>query len=120
MLKPSLPEVILEELAGWKRRQYMAGLENEERTTLIQVRVQLLMFILGIERTFVDGFRFPREALEYFWSTALMKAREGGNEVQYWGGDVVTELMRSMFFHNVSAVDLRRHPALVILSLMTS
>jgi hypothetical protein len=117
MLKPSLPEVILEELAGWKRRQYRAGLANEERTALIQVRVQLLMLILGIERAFVDGFRFPREVLENFWSTALMKPGEGGNEAQYWGGDVVTELMRSMFFHNVSVVDPRRHPALVILFL---
>jgi hypothetical protein len=117
MFTPSLPEVILEELAGWKRRQYMFGLENAERAAQIQVRVQLLMLVLGIERNPVDGFRFPREVLEDFWNTALMRTEDGGND-QYWGGDLVTEHMRLMLFHTISTTELRRSPALVASSTM--
>jgi hypothetical protein len=112
-MSPSLPEVILGELAAWKIRQYMSGFEHVQRTQQIELRVQFLVHVLSADKNAGGGYQFPRKILEGFWSTALLRSQEGGSEQQYWGGDGVTESIRVVLFHILAALDFRRHSGLV-------
>ena len=112
--KPSLPEMILEELAYWKSRQYASGAENAQRSPLVEYQVQFFIQVLAADN-FVGGvYQFPRETLEEFWSTALIRSGEDpGMEAQFWGGDGVTESLRLILFHSLSGIDFRCHSGLV-------
>jgi hypothetical protein len=112
-MSPSLPEVILGELATWKIHQYMSGFEHAQRTPQIELRVQFLVHVLSADKNAGGGYQFPRKVLEGFWSTALLRSQEGGSEQQYWGGDGVTESIRVVLFHILAALDFRRHSGLV-------
>ena len=111
-LRPSLPEVILGELAGWKQRQYQLGYEGADRSGQIQFRVQFLMHILQADKNVGGGYTFPRDVLEDFWRIALMRCGDDGSD-QYWGGDGVTETMRVVLFHILAQTEFRRHSGLV-------
>lgn len=114
LMAPSLPEVILGELAGWKTRQYISGLENAQRNNQIEFRVQFLLQVLSWDKSAGGEYQFPREILEEFWNTALVRSEDSvGMEQQYWGGDGVTESMRVVLFHLIGQVDFRRHSGLV-------
>jgi hypothetical protein len=113
MQKPSLPEVILGELATWKKQRYSLGMENVDRQGHVMVWVQFFLHILLFDRQVLGGYVFPREVLEEFWNSALMRSGNGGNERLYWGGDSITDMMRVMFFHLLSREDLKRFSGLV-------
>jgi len=109
---PSLPGLILEELAAWKKRQYDAGSENAERPAQIQFRLQFLFQVLSATQV-AGGFTFPRQVLEGFWNSALASSADSAAEHVYWGGDFVTENMRLLLFHILATVDFNQHSGLV-------
>jgi hypothetical protein len=110
--QPSLPHIILGELAHWKNRQYsVPELENTQRPLQIESRLQFLIQVLAADRNVRGSYTFPEAILEEFWNTALMRHDEGYK--QYWGGDMVTEYMRVAFFHLLANCDFRRHSGLV-------
>lgn len=112
--KPSLPEVILGELAYWKFRQYASGGENAQRSSLVEYQVQFLIQVLAADKYVGGGYQFPRKVLEEFWSTALTRSGEDpGMETQFWGGDGVTETLRLVLFHTLSGIDFLCHSGLV-------
>jgi len=116
-MKPSLPEVILGELAYWKSRQYASGTENAQRSPLVEYQVQFLIQVIAADNYVGGGYQFPREVLEEFWSTALIRSGEDpGMQTQFWGGDGVTESLRLILFHALSGIDFRRHSGLVTAS----
>ena len=113
-LKPSLPELILGELANWKSRQYVFGAENAQRSPLVELQIQFLIHVLAADKFVGGDYQFPREVLEEFWSNALIRSGEDpGIEGQFWGGDGVTESLRLILFHTLSGTDFRRHSGLV-------
>ena len=112
LMTPSLPEVILGELAAWKTRQYVLGFQNAQRGAQIEFRVQFLVHVLAADKIAGGEYQFPRRVLEEFWNTALLPPEDLGME-QYWGGDGVTESIRIVFFHILANNDFRRHSALV-------
>jgi len=109
---PSLPGLILEELAAWKKRQYDCGLQNAERPGQIQFRIQYLFNVLYFTSS-VGGFVFPRHVLEGFWDSALASSEDEAAESVFWGGDYVTESIRLILFHGLSTIDINRHSGLV-------
>jgi hypothetical protein len=113
LANPSLPELILGELANWKTRQYTQGLENAQRASQIEIRVQFLVHVLSADKNAGGEYKFPREILEAFWSTALLSPLEDVRREQYWGGDGVTESMRVVLFHILATLDFRCHSGLV-------
>jgi hypothetical protein len=119
MFTPSLPEVILGELAAWKKRQYSLGQEHAERGNIVPTRLHNLLYVLNYDRIGLGDYTFPREVLEEFWTAALLRPGVNGNERQFWGGDTLTEMMRLTFFHVFARdkEDFRRYSALVYLSL---
>jgi len=113
-LKPSLPELILGELANWKSRQYEFGTENAQRSALVEFQVQFLIQVLASDKFVGGDYQFPREVLEEFWNNTMIRSGEDpGIETQFWGGDGVTESLRLMLFHTLSGTDFRRHSGLV-------
>ena len=111
-LEPSLQGLVLEELAHWKKRQYIAGLENAEKPTQIHFRITYLLNILLITRA-EGGLAFPRDVLEGFWNSPLSSSGNEAAETVFWGGDYITENIRLIFFHGLSTLDFRRYPGLV-------
>jgi hypothetical protein len=115
-LTPSLPEVLLGILTTWKKRQYSLGLENIERPGHVATWMQYLVHVLAFDKLGSGEYQFPREILEEFWSSALLRlggAGAGGNELQYWGGDFVTETIRNGFFAFVTREEPRTNSGLV-------
>jgi hypothetical protein len=115
---PSLPEIILSDLSGWKARQYMLGLEHMNRAPQIEYRIQFLLNVLAAEKNAEGGgYVFPRKVLEEFWNMALVRQMEGGYG-ELWGGDAVTDSMRQTWFGMLASTDFRRHSGLVNPSLL--
>jgi hypothetical protein len=106
---PSLPEVMMNEIIAWKKRQYELGTEKVERPGQSQYRIQDLFNILGVER----HFTFPGPALERFWDEALVGRVQKEANGDYWGGDFVTESLRVFWFHTFNNIDFDRHPGFV-------
>lgn len=107
---PSLPELIFDELSSWKQKQYLWGFETPDRPVQIQVRLQLLMSVLAWDKS---NFAFSRELLEKIWLKLFTTSADVEDEQRYWGGDIVTETIRSVFFHVLVSNELRRHSGLV-------
>jgi hypothetical protein len=106
---PSLPEVMLDEIIMWKKRQSDLGMEKVERPSQSQYRIQDLFNFLGMERQFT----FPETVLERFWNEALVGRVEKEIQGAYWGGDLITESLRIYWFHTFGNVDFDRHPGFV-------
>ena len=119
---PSLPEVILKDLADYKERQYSLGRENSDLTINIRLRYHFLIMVLNFERTARGTFHFTQEVLENFWSKVLVSNRSEaqGSTERFWGGDYLTECMRECLFENFVKYDIRNHAGFVGLQLFKS
>lgn len=116
---PSLPEIILRDLAEYKERQYNLGRENSELSINVRLRYHFLMSVLNSERTARGTFHFTQEVLESFWSKVLVSNRSEakGLDDRFWGGDYITECTRECLFENLVKYDIRSHAGFVGLQL---
>lgn len=112
---PSLPEIILRDLAEYKERQYNLGRENTGSNLNVRIRYHFLMSVLNSERTARGKFHFTPEVLESFWSKVLVSNRSEaqGLDERFWGGDYITECMRESLFENIVKYDIRIHVGFV-------
>jgi len=127
---PTLPDLILAELAGWKTRQ-QNGMELMQRSSEVDFRIQFLNYVLTADKNAGGGFVFSRETLREFWTRGLVSSRgelseddvemyppasaSGGGLVleNWWGGDGVTDTVRYVFFHFLSQQEFRRYSGVV-------
>jgi len=111
--RPSLPEIILRDLAHWKDQQYARGLEMDPRRE-IDFRLPFLLTVLGLVGESGHTFKFSKELLEEFWDKVLLRKSDGELDLGFWGGDALTESMRESFFKFLYAIKFEDHSGLVI------
>src|SRR5271156_1375644 len=108
--QPSLPEIILRDLAHWKQQQYARGLEMMDHG-YVQIHFRLVFLsqvLLGPAKS-GHTFKFSHELLEEFWETALLRKSAGPPHLGFWGGDAVTESIRYRFFEFLHHIDFAHY-----------
>lgn len=112
---PPLPEVILQDLADYKDRQYGLGRENTDLSTHIRLRISFLMSVLNANKVGQGNFHFTGDILESFWNKVLTSGLpiEHQLEERFWGGDYITECMRDILFEFIWKYDIHNHAGLV-------